>query len=178
MTADLARLRVRAITPDDLELLAANVVAGMDTYRSFAPPGWEPPDVEQQMTFMAARLERGAWGRVAYDGDDLAGHVLFVAADGHPGLAHIAGLFVTPPWWGSGLAARLLAAAVAEMRAQGYEQARLFTPLLQARARRFYEREGWVVQPGVLPEPGLGLDLVEYRRTLATGASLAPSDAA
>ena len=31
------------------------------------------------------------------------------------------------------------------MRAQGYASARLFTPSLHARARRFYERRGWEV---------------------------------
>jgi GNAT superfamily N-acetyltransferase len=166
VTVDLARLRVRPVGPDDLRLLATNLVAGIETYRSFAPPGWQPPTVEHEMMLMAPRLERGAWGRAAFDGGDVAGHVLFVPAAGLPGVAHLGGLFVAPSWWGSGLAARLLADAVAEMRAQGFAQGRLFTPELQARARRFYEREGWRVQPGRLPEPGLGLDLVEYRRRL------------
>jgi predicted GNAT family N-acyltransferase len=42
---------------------------------------------------------------------------------------------------------------------------RLFTPEGQARARRFYEREGWV-QYGEPFEAGLGIPLVEYRREL------------
>ena len=169
MSRDLARLRVRAVSPDDLRLLASNLVAGLETYRSFAPPGWEPPTVEHEMGLMRPRLEGGAWGRLAFDGDQIAGHVLVVPADGLSGVAHLAGLFVTPPWWGSGLAARLLAAAVDEMRVQGYEQGRLFTPELHARARRFYEREGWVVRPGTAGVFGVGLHLVEYRRPLAPG---------
>jgi hypothetical protein len=34
------------------------------------------------------------------------------------------------------------------------------------RARAFYEREGWQTDGVTIPEPMLGLDLVEYRRDL------------
>jgi len=52
-------------------------------------------------------------------------------------------LYVLPPAWGSGLADALHDAAVAELRAQGIAQARLWTLERNARARRFYERHGW-----------------------------------
>ena len=68
-------------------------------------------------------------------------------------------------FWGAGVASRLMADAVAEARAQGYRAMRLFTPQGQARARRFYEREGWV-QYGQPFEAGLGIPLVEYQREL------------
>jgi hypothetical protein len=42
---------------------------------------------------------------------------------------------------------------------------RLFTPEGQLRARRFYEREGWLLF-GSAFDGGLGIPLVEYRRTL------------
>ncbi len=165
MTADLARLRLRAVTPDDALLLAEGLVAGIETYRAFAPPGFDPPTVEHEVERVAPKLAR-AWGRVAYDGADVAGHVLFVPAEDEPAVAHLAGLFVTPPWWGTGLATRLLGAAVREMRAQGYAEGRLRTPALHARARRFYEREGWSVRDDVPPVSHFGLDLLEYRLPL------------
>jgi len=65
---------------------------------------------------------------------------------------------------GSGLATELLARAVAEARAQGYRRMRFFTPRDQARARRFYEREGFVWTGSETLEPDLGLVLVEYLR--------------
>ena len=34
------------------------------------------------------------------------------------------------------------------------------------RARAFYEREGWSTDGVAIPEPLLGLDLLEYRRDL------------
>ena len=41
---------------------------------------------------------------------------------------------------------------------------RLFTPERHARARRFYEREGWALagEPEFVPE--LGIAMVEYQR--------------
>ena len=60
-----------------------------------------------------------------------------------PGRAHLWMLFVRPPWWGSGLAARLHRLGLEEAARQGYETIRLYTPHGAARARAFYEREGW-----------------------------------
>ena len=102
-----------------------------------------------------------------------AGHVAFTQAREReeprpdiPGLAHLWMLFVRPPWWGSGLAGRLNGLAVGEAAARGYAAIRLHTPAGNARARAFYEREGWSTDGAAIPEPLLGLDLVEYRRDL------------
>jgi hypothetical protein len=56
---------------------------------------------------------------------------------------------------------------VAEARAAGrYAAMRLHTPAEHARARRFYEREGWTADAPPFYEPMLGLTLVTYRRAL------------
>ena len=82
-----------------------------------------------------------------------------------PGLAHLWHLFVLPQWWGTEVARKLHELALAEMREQGYERTRLFTPSLHARARRFYERRGWsAVDEQHNSE--LGLDMTEYRLEL------------
>jgi GNAT superfamily N-acetyltransferase len=83
-----------------------------------------------------------------------------------PGRAHLWMLFVRPPWWGSGLARRLQRLALEEAGRRGYDAIRLYTPSGAARARAFYEREGWLREAGSFEEPLLGLDLVEYRRVL------------
>ena len=114
------------------------------------------------------------WALLALSGDEPAGHVAITQAREReeprpdiPGLAHLWMLFVRPPWWGSGLAraaerprrrARPPRGAIAAMR--------LHTPAGNARARAFYEREGWSTDGVAIPEPLLGLDLVEYRRDL------------
>ena len=94
-----------------------------------------------------------------------------VAAHGAPrprGLAaHFRNLFVAKEHWGSGLAKTLHDASVEEARRRGFEQMRLFTPAEHARARRFYEREGWLQRGEPFDEPRLGMALVEYRYALA-----------
>jgi GNAT superfamily N-acetyltransferase len=77
-------------------------------------------------------------------------------------------LFVREPFWGTGLATRLLARAVEEASAvPRYTAMRLHTPAEHVRARRFYEREGWTADAPPFYEPMLGLTLVTYRRALA-----------
>jgi GNAT superfamily N-acetyltransferase len=52
-------------------------------------------------------------------------------------------MYVRPSAWGSGLAVRLHAAAVAELERRSTERARLWVLERNDRARRFYERHGW-----------------------------------
>jgi GNAT superfamily N-acetyltransferase len=165
---------IRAATPADVPVLSETVREGFETYKVFLPAGWEPPPSEFERSRIEQRLGfDDAWCRVAFAGTDPAGHVAFLAAREQtddrpliPGFAHLWMLFIRKPWWGSGLARRLLALAVAEAARQGYEEMRLFTPAGQARARAFYEREGFATDGTLRPEPMLGLDLVEYRRRL------------
>ena len=167
-------LTIRPATLADVPMLGETVKEGFEGYKAFLPAGWEPPPSE----FETARLEErlaldDAWCRVAFAGDDPAGHVAFLAAREQtderpviPGLAHLWMLFIREPWWGTGLAPELLRLAVAEAAGQGYAEMRLFTPAGQARARAFYEREGFTTDGELRPEPMLALDLVEYRRPL------------
>ena len=123
---------------------------------------------------MAERLGwPDTWCVLAHDGDTPAGHVALHAARDQteerapiPGLAHLWMLFIREPWWGTGLAPHLLALAVEEAAAGGYDAMRLYTPAGQSRARAFYAREGWTVAAEPKWEPMLGLDLIEYRRAL------------
>ena len=55
------------------------------------------------------------------------------------------GLYVRPEAWGTGVAGELHDRAVAAIRAAGHERARLWVLEENVRARRFYERRGWVL---------------------------------
>jgi GNAT superfamily N-acetyltransferase len=54
-------------------------------------------------------------------------------------------LYVRPAAWGTGVAARLHDRAVEALREAGVERARLWVLEENRRARRFYERRGWVL---------------------------------
>ena len=160
--------------------MLANVQAGFDSYVEFAPGDWKPPLVGRDRERTLGLLgDAETFALLGLAGGRPAGHVAFLpareseAGDGSdwtsrlkvPGLTHLWQLFVLPKFWGTGLAPILHQRAVAEMRARQYEQARLYTPSLHARARRFYERRGW--EP--LAErwnDGLQLVLTEYRLDL------------
>jgi GNAT superfamily N-acetyltransferase len=168
-------LEFRDATAADAPRLAVVMAEGFESYRAFAPPGWEPPAVDEFRDAIAGRLgQPTVWCRLAQRAPDVAGYVaLLPAADSRrpvadPRLAHFWMLFVRVPWWGTGLAAALHAAACEAAAARGFTAMRLFTPTEQARARRFYERQGWALTDGPYVEEDLGLSVVEYRRALST----------
>lgn len=73
----------------------------------------------------------------------------------------------TPQYWGTGVASSLLAQGVGWILERGWETARLRVVEAQARARRFYEREGWRPDADVEPAHNGFFKLVYYRRALA-----------
>ena len=161
---------LRPADPSDCPQIIAVTKAGFETYRSFAPDGWEPP-ADMTDDSLAARLAGDhAYGVVAVENGDIVGFGAFEhARDPHPdgelvdGLAHVWAVFVAPSHWGTGTAAAVLGALHDEIRARGYTEARLFSAAGQARARRFYAREGWQERGAPIPVPALGLDVVEMR---------------
>jgi GNAT superfamily N-acetyltransferase len=173
-------IATRQATSADLEELVADVQQGFDSYVAFAPLGWQPPDMSADRARTSDYLaDPATWALLALAGGRCAGHVAFfparepTPADNWrerpliPGLAHLWQLFVRPPWWGQGVAPVLHQAAVAEIGARGFQRARLFTPSLHVRARRFYERRGWSPCREQWSED-LGLMITEY------GLSLSP----
>jgi GNAT superfamily N-acetyltransferase len=162
------------VSRGDLDAVAEIVAEGFETFRGFAPEGWQPPSAAELSLTMAAKLPDPDWwclveevdGAIAGTAGLVPGPASSKPSD-EPGLAHLFNLFVRPPHWGSGMARRLHAATVAEAAARGFTTMRLFTPAEQARARRFYEREGWSAVSEPFAEPDLGgLAIVEYRRPL------------
>ena len=166
---------IRLAAPDDAAALATTTRLGFESYREWAPAGWEPPPHSIEVSSIRERLKADTtWCAMALEpSGEQAGHVGIVHAAERerphvriPGRAHLWMLFVRPPWWGTGLATRLHGLALEEAARQGYESIQLYTPHGAERARAFYEREGWGLEPGSFPMPMLGLELVEYRRGL------------
>lgn len=158
---------IRPARRDDLPELIETARQAFETYRAWTPRGWDPPGTELHAMGLRGRMrERGSLCLVAEAEGMLAGQVGTVPARGEPGTGHVWMLFLREAWWGTGLAATLLDAALDDARSRGMARMRLQTPSAHARARRFYEREGWTSDSEPIYEPMLGLVLVTYRREL------------
>ena len=166
----MALISYRRGVPGDIPTLVETTIAGYATYASFAPVGWQPPDHRR---WLLEQLELpGAWCEIAsVDSGDCA-HSLVVPAsltrlrDPDPNVGHVCHLFVRPAQHGTGVATALHARLLERARRVGMTRLRLFTAEGHARARRFYEREGWTLASAPEFVPELGLAMVEYRRAL------------
>jgi GNAT superfamily N-acetyltransferase len=92
----------------------------------------------------------------------IVGHAT-VAVD--KALGELSALYVVPEEWGSGVAGALHDEAVACMRELGAIEAILWVVEGNARARRFYEREGWSAD-GETKSSMFDIREVRYRRPL------------
>src|SRR5690348_15157427 len=110
---------LRAATPADADRLARAVSDGLESYRSFAPVGWEPPGADDphdgEMLCLVAEDDGGLAGQVTIQ--PAAGAARPV---GEPGLAHLRNLFVRADLWGTGLARTLHDAALDAARERGF----------------------------------------------------------
>jgi GNAT superfamily N-acetyltransferase len=148
-------LELRAPVRGEEHEIAALVGACDETYRAWAPPGWQPPPHSRELDRWRGRITDGSWWtRIAIEPSGrVVGLVCFTQAlawaqDGLlpgepiPRRAHISAVFTHPDRWREGIAAGMLAAAEHAMREQGYRKAQLWTPR-DAPARLFYVACGW-----------------------------------
>jgi GNAT superfamily N-acetyltransferase len=166
---------LRPAGPSDANQITAVLIEAFEGYRTFAPPGWEPPDANAELDRLRGFLGNDeVWCLLAEQDGEPAGHVALMPARLHPHpsdderMAQFWQLFVRPRFWGSGLATKLHAEAVREASSRGFTSMRLFTPAAQARARRFYEREGWTAAGEPVDALDFGMPLVEYRRPISS----------
>jgi GNAT superfamily N-acetyltransferase len=166
-------LTFREVGREDIDQLAALVADAFADYRAFAPAGWRPPTASDQVRVLDGWIaDPEFWGELALDGPTLVGHAVYIPARGsfrptsEPALAHLGHLFVKPRYWGTGAATQLLTHATGAATIGGFTAMRLFVPAGQARARRFYDRERFVLI-GAPFDPGIRLPVIEYRRTFA-----------
>lgn len=79
-------------------------------------------------------------------------------------LPEVTMLYVRPDAWGQGIASALLGSATRWIADRGHPSARLRVVEVQARARRFCEREGWQLDDRMLAAHNGFFPLVYYRR--------------
>lgn len=145
---------LRLATRDDAQAFAAVVTAAQSTWASWAGDAFRPYDPEQLVTQWAARMDDHA--TIAFVATDVAGHVIAVAVAGpeatsfepsNPGWdsAHLSTLFVLPENHGTGEAQALHDQLLVTLTEAGYRTVRLWVPEGASRARRFYDRNGWLL---------------------------------
>jgi len=158
--------------------IAAVTIDGLRSYAEWSP-GWQldapPPSSDAWLGSTLARPD--VWWLVSCEPETgaVVGHVSLAhtttldreAVDGRVQLWQ---LFVTRPFWGSGVADQLLTNAIATATDRGYEQLTLWTPNGASRAKRFYERAGLVRTGQRRHDSRLGLSAVEYKLALQSKA--------
>ena len=133
-------------------------------YREYFPDS-PPPTVAGLRAIWAERLaDQTAVALAACRGGRPAGSVMARADPDFPG-GQLVGLHVLPPEWGKGIGSDLHDAALAVLSEAGYHDAGLWVIAENNRARRMYERRGWVRCPGV-EQQAYGVIEVRYRREL------------
>ena len=175
-------LTARHAAPGDVDGIAALIGACDDSYREWAPPGWEPPPPGRELDRWRGRITDGSWWtRVAVEPEGrIVGLVCFTQAvtqqaapmvSGAPtldpihGRAHVSAVFSHPDRWREGIANGLLELAEAAMRTTGYREVQLWTPQ-EAPARRFYESVGWTHDGRTQWLADLSMPIVAYIKPL------------
>jgi GNAT superfamily N-acetyltransferase len=161
-------IEVRRATPDDAEAAARAHTAGAEgAYRDIRAASDPDGLARRTAAWRESLANPGIQGYVAVD----AGHVVGVLNIGafreEPALGAVRVLYVMPPWWGSGAGQQLMDVALAELGRE-FEVAQLTVLTANARARRFYERNGWTEAETLVEEHfgNVPTQVTRYRRRL------------
>ena len=137
---------IRPATPGDAEDIARVQV---ETWR--AAYGHAVPSETLEAVEVAVRAQM--WRRflgsrtatfVGEAGGEVRGFVNVGESHDEAGIGELFSIYVLPEAWGTGLATALIEAGEEELRARGLTSAKLNVLADNPRARRFYERQGWV----------------------------------
>jgi len=147
-------VKVRVATPADVEAMARVHWLSSNTAYGRNDP------FERRLETARKIFELPNFRQLLAEDDD--GAVIGVA-----GLTddELTALYVHPEWWGSG-AGQLLLDEVHRALAETCDEAELTVLRTNARARRFYERNGWELREE-LTEPhfgGIPTDVAKYRK--------------
>lgn len=133
-------------------------------YRGYFPHSSPPTLAELQTTWAARLADPTAVALLASRDGRPVGSVM-TRTDPKFGEGEIVGLHVLPSEWGQRIGSALHDAALAMLSKAGHRTAGLWVIAANQRARRMYERRGWVLRPGI-EEDASGVTVVRYRREL------------
>lgn len=133
---------LRPMTQDDVDgVVVLQREASLVAFAHIFPPDEHPYPTEAITAQWRGELADPAIAHYVVDDGEVRGFVVLRGDE----LLHLGTALAT---WGTGLAARAHAEALALIRAQGHDRAWLWVLADNARARRFYERHGWTLTDG------------------------------
>jgi ribosomal protein S18 acetylase RimI-like enzyme len=177
MTA-IPRPSVRAATITDApEVAAIHARSWHAAYQGLLPQDFFDKLVRADGTERWERtLRTSEWPKagviVAVPGPEMVGFARFAPTrdeDQDTALvAEIRQIYIAPEAWGKGVGKRLMTTALARLAAAGYAQATLWVLDTNGRARRFYERCGWLPDGAARSTDRYGFPIADmrYRKSL------------
>jgi GNAT superfamily N-acetyltransferase len=164
-----------AVREDARAIAEVHVASWLAAYRGLMPDETlDALDVDARAVRWEAGLSDGsASALVAEDDDGIYGWATVGRSrdpDAGDEVGELYGLYLAPGHWDRGLGRELHDAAVDELRTHGFEVATLWVLDTNARARAFYERQGWRADGGAkqdrVGELRTLIDEVRYRIAL------------
>ena len=159
---------------DALAVARVHVRAWQVAYRDLLPADYlnslKPEDRAQRYTF-GGTDPRGPMTTVAVDErGTICGFATTCAARAAdvPGHGELAAIHVDPDWWGRGVGVALLASSRAFLLDSGFKRAVLWVLIGNARAERFYAKDGWAPDGTRRTDTVWGIQVEDqrYRRVL------------
>ncbi len=168
-------MRIRDATVDDADAVALVHVHGWQWgYRDLLPSEYlhglsSERRAEQWRSWL---LEPGGTRtRVAHSEDGACAGFAVSGPSRDPGAGDDTGeiyaIYVEEEFAGTGLGSELLRSAVAWLAERGFARATLWVLKGNARARRFYEREGWALDGAAKSEPREDFTMDEVRYAIS-----------
>jgi len=144
-----AKLLIRAAEPADaLAVARVHVRSWQVAYRGLLSSSYlddlKPEDRARRYTFGSTDPLQPATQVALMDGVVCGFATTSPARDADSqGKGELSGLYVDPDWWDYGVGRALIAAARERLVQQGFDTAVLWVLDSNARAQRFYDRDGW-----------------------------------
>ncbi len=163
-------MEIRAISPADDRLAVSRVYeeSWRYAYRGIVPQDYL--DGIPRGRWAGQPDEPGLRALVLTDGGEIAGVSSFgpARAPDLAGWGEVVSLYLLPEYMGKGYGAKLLSAALEELKGMGFREAYLWTLKENRRARPFYERQGFRLRDETVIElGGAALGEVRYCRGMA-----------
>jgi GNAT superfamily N-acetyltransferase len=141
-------------------------------YRGIFPDEFlDSLDEKGRARWWEQRLAEGRGGTfVAERSGEIVGYSSLTASD-IAGWGEVLAIYVAPDHWGLGVGHELMNASIQWFEHAGFEKALLWVTDNNARARRFYERQGWSLGRPIRIETigGVDVTLVRYERDPLAG---------